>query len=137
MSAEQTLQGFEQGENKIGKHVCLWVDGNGMEYTHWRWSSGPGDGHHGRDKYVGGEYGERGALEDGRLRAWAKRVGFAGVRMVLFSSILSPGPTLCLSLSLALLGAHWTSQSPEEPDKGYPTRSQVETSPRKSAESSC
>ena len=68
--------------------------------------SGPGDGHHGLDKDAGGEYGERGALEDGRLRAWAEWVGFAGVGIVLFSSILSPGPTICLSLSLALLGAH-------------------------------
>ena len=64
MSAEQTLQGFEQGKNKIGRHVCLRVEGRGMEYTHWRLSSGPGGGHHGLDKEAGGDYGERGALED-------------------------------------------------------------------------
>ena len=78
MSAEQTLQGFEQGKNKIRRHVCLRVEGRGMEYTHWRLSSSPGGGHHGLDKEVGGDYGERGALEDGRLRAWAEDVGFGG-----------------------------------------------------------
>lgn len=35
-----------------------------MEYTHWRLYTGPGGGHHGLDKEAGGDYGERGALED-------------------------------------------------------------------------
>ena len=34
--------------------------------------------------------------------------------MVLFSSVFSPGPTICLRLSLPLLGAHLTPQSPEK-----------------------
>ena len=57
--------------------------------------------------------------------------------MVLFSSVFSPGPTICLRLSLPLLGAHLTPQSPEEPDKGYLTRSLVEMFSGKSEESSC
>lgn len=85
-----------------------WRDGGWN--AHWRLSNGPGGGHQGLDKGVGGDCGERGALEDGRLRAWAEDVGFEG-RMVLFSSVLCPGPTICLRLPLPLLGAHWTPQS--------------------------
>lgn len=65
-----------------------------MECTHWRLSNGPGGGHQGLDKGVGGDCGERGALEDGRLRAWAEDVGFEGedgaVLLCPLSSLLDP-----------------------------------------------
>ena len=68
MSAEQTLNGFEQGKNKIRRQVCLWVEGSGMEHTH---TGGcpvvQVGGRCGLDKEGGGGNGERGALEDSGL----------------------------------------------------------------------